>query len=251
MSTSNLVGLGAIFRREFKAYFATPLALIFIVIFLGLTGIFTFYIGQFYERAQADLDPFFAYHPWLYLFLIPALAMRLWAEERKSGTVELLLTFPVPVWITVLGKYLAAWAFTGLALALTFPVWITVNYLGDPDNGVIVAGYVASFLMAGAYLAIGAACSALTRNQVIAFVLGVTICFLFTVSGLPIVLDFFQGWAPGFVVDTVESFSFLSHFTTIMKGVLDGRSILYFASLIAVWLFANLMIIDLKRESGG
>ena len=154
----------AIFKREFVAYFATPLAYVFIVIFLFAMGAFTFYIGHFYENGAADLSVFFGYHPWLYLFLVPAIGMRLWAEERRTGTIELLLTLPVPIWATVLGKFLAAWAFTGVALALTFPIWITVNYLGNPDNGVIVAGYIGSFLMAGAYLAISAAISATTRQ---------------------------------------------------------------------------------------
>ena len=182
--------------RELKGYFSTPLAYVFIVIFLALMGTFTFYLGGFYERGQADLAPFFNFHPWLYLFLVPAIAMRLWAEERKSGTVELLMTLPVTMWEAVLGKFLAAWCFTAVALALTFPVWITVNYLGDPDNGVIVAAYVGSLLMAGAFLAIGSCISAANRNQVIAFIITVVICFAFLLSGFPLVLDFFSGWAP-------------------------------------------------------
>lgn len=239
-----------IFRREFTAYFATPLALVFIVIFLMLTGAFTFYVGQFYERGQADLQSFFIYHPWLYLFLMPAIGMRLWAEERRSGSIELLLTLPLPLWASVLGKYLAAWAFTGLALALTFPIWVTVNYLGDPDNGVILAGYMGSFLMAGGFLAISAALSAVTKNQVIAFVSAVTVCFAFSVSGLPLVLDFFTSWAPESLVTLIASFSFLTHFSSITQGVIDLRDFLYFASLICFWLFLNYVIIDLKREAG-
>src|SRR5258707_11585174 len=181
-----------IFRREFAAYFATPLALVFIVIFLFAMGAFTFYVGHFFENGVADLSVFFGYHAWLYLFLVPAIAMRLWAEERRSGTIELLLTLPVPIWATVLGKFLAAWVFAGLALSLTFPIWLTVNYLGHPDNGVILAGYLGSFLMAGGYLSIGSCMSALTSNQVIAFVVSVVVCFLFTISGAPLVLDFFH-----------------------------------------------------------
>src|SRR5271170_3284604 len=192
-----------VFKREFAAYFATPLAYVFIVIFLFAMGSFTFYIGHFYDNGVADLSVFFAYHPWLYLFLVPALSMRLWAEERRSGTMELLLTLPIPLWATVLGKYLAAWAFTGVALALTFPIWQTVNYLGSPDNGVILAGYIGSFLMAGGYLAIGSAISATTNNQVIAFVVSVVVCFLFTISGAPLVLDFFHAWAPQALLDAV------------------------------------------------
>lgn len=240
--------MNAVFRREFAAYFATPLALVFIVIFLAMSGVFTFYIGGFFDRGQADLQPFFLYHPWLYLFLIPAIAMRLWAEERKSGTIELLLTLPLPVSAIVLGKYLAALAFTGLALALTFPIWITVNYLGDPDNGVILAGYLGSLLMAGGFLAIGAALSAVTQNQVIAFVLTVTVCFLFMVSGLPMVLD----WIPEVMGlrSIVAGLSMLSHFNAIIEGVIDMRDLLYFLSLIAFWLFANRVIVDMKREAG-
>ena len=190
----------------------------FIVIFLFAMGAFTFYIGHFYDNDIADLAVFFGFHPWLYLFLVPAIAMRLWAEERRSGTMELLLTLPVPLWATVVGKFLAAWAFTGVALALTFPIWITVNYLGHPDNGVILASYIGSFLMAGGYLAIGACISATTNNQVIAFVVSVVVCFLFTISGAPLVLDFFRAWAPLALVNAISSFSFLTHFTAITAG---------------------------------
>ena len=239
--------IGTIFRREFGGYFATPLAYVFIVIFLFVTGIFTFYLGRFFERGEADLGSFFIFHPWLYLFLIPAISMRLWAEERKSGTIELLLTLPIPLWAAVLAKFLAAWAFTGLALALTFPFWITVNYLGDPDNGVILASYIGSLFMAGGYLAIGSCISAVTRNQVIAFVLSVVVCFLFTVAGLPVVLGFFSAWAPQALVDTIASFSFLTHFTAIIRGVIDLRDVVYFASLIVLWLGANAIVIDLKK----
>ena len=238
-----------IFRREFAAYFATPLALVFIVIFLFAMGTFTFYVGRFYENGVADLSVFFGYHAWLYLFLIPAISMRLWAEERRSGTIELLLTLPVPVWATVVGKFLAAWLFAGLALSLTFPVWLTVNYLGHPDNGVIFAGYLGSFLMAGGYLAIGSCISALTNNQVIAFVVSVVICFLFTISGAPLVLDFFHSWAPLAVIDAVSSFSFLTHFSAIALGVIDARDLLFFLSLIALFLTANVVVVELKKSS--
>jgi ABC-2 type transport system permease protein len=236
-----------IFRREFAAYFATPLAYVFIVIFLFAMGTFTFYIGHFYENGVADLSVFFAYHPWLYLFLVPAISMRLWAEERRTGTMELLLTLPVPLWATVVGKYLAAWAFTGVALLLTFPIWITVNYLGHPDNGVILASYLGSFLMAGAYLAIGACFSASTNNQVIAFIVSVVVCFLFTISGAPLVLDFFHLWAPLVLVNAVSSFSFLTHFSAITSGVIDLRDLIYFFSLIALFLTANVVMVDLNK----
>ncbi|HKQ82825.1 MAG TPA: ABC transporter permease subunit [Steroidobacteraceae bacterium] len=237
----------ALFRREFASYFATPLALVFIVIFLLLSSVFAFYMGGFYERGQADLAPFFQFHPWLYLFLIPALSMRLWAEERKSGSIELLMTLPVTTWQTVLGKFVAAWCFAGVALALTFPIWITVNYLGDPDNGAILAAYCGSFLMAGGFLAIGACLSAVTRNQVIAFILTVVVCFLFLLSGFPFVLSLFAGWAPQVLVDAIASLSFLTHFQSISKGVIDLRDLIYFATTIGVWLIANTIVLDMKK----
>ncbi len=239
--------VATIFRREFASYFATPLAFVFIVIFLILVGAFAFYIGNFYESGQADLAAFFAYHPWLYLFLIPALSMRLWAEERKSGTIELLMTLPVTLWQAVLGKFLAAWVFAGVALALTFPMWITVNYLGDPDNGAILAGYIGSFLMAGGFLAIGSCISAATRNQVIAFIFTVVVCFLFLLAGFSLVLKVFEGWAPQPILDAVASLSFLTHFTSISKGVIDVRDLLYFGTLIAAWLAANAIVLELKK----
>ncbi|MCL6270524.1 heme exporter protein CcmB [Sansalvadorimonas sp. 2012CJ34-2] len=238
---------GVIFHRELNSYFSTPLAYVFIVIFLMLTGVFTFYLGGFYERRQADLMPFFMFHPWLYLFLIPAVSMRLWAEERKTGTLELLLTLPVSLKTAVVGKFLAAWVFTGIALALTFPIWMTVNYLGDPDNGVILAGYIGSWLMAGGFLAIGSCMSAATNNQVIAFILTVVICFLFVVAGFPLVLESFQAWAPSWLVDGVAGLSFLTHFEAVSKGVLDLRDLLYFLIMIGVWLLATAVIIDMKK----
>ncbi len=236
-----------VFRRELASYFATPLAFVFIVIFLVLAGAFAFYLGNFYERGQSDLTPFFTFHPWLYLFLIPALSMRLWAEERKSGSLELLMTLPISLWQAVLGKFAAAWVFAGLALGLTFPLWITVNYLGDPDNGAILAAYVGSFLMAGGFLAIGACLSATTRNQVIAFILTVVVCFGFLLSGLPMVLGLFQGWAPQVLVDAVASFSFLTHFNAIAKGVIDLKDLVFFTALIATWLLANAIVLDMKK----
>jgi len=239
----------AIFKREFTAYFATPLAYVFIVIFLFAMGAFTFYVGRFYENGLADLSVFFGYHPWLYLFLVPAVGMRLWADERRTGTVELLLTLPVPVWATVLGKFLAAWAFCAVALVLTFPIWITVNVLGNPDNGVILASYIGSLLMAGGYLAISAAISATTDNQVIAFVVSVAVCFLFTIAGAALVIDFFQLWAPVVLVNTISSFSFLTHFQAITSGVIDLRDLIFFASLIALFLAVNVVLIDLKKMS--
>ncbi len=239
----------AIFKREFAAYFATPLAYVFIVIFLLAMGIFTFYVGQFYQNGNANLGIFFGYQPWLYLFLVPAIGMRLWAEERRLGTIELLLTLPIPIWTTVLGKFLAAWTFIGVALFFTFPIWITVNYLGNPDNGVILASYIGSLLMAGGYLAIAAAISAMTSNQVIAFVVSVGVCFLFTVAGASFVLDIFQLWAPIVLVNTISSFSFLTHFQAISSGVVALRDFLYFGSLIALFLAVNVVMVDLKKTS--
>jgi ABC-2 type transport system permease protein len=236
-----------IFKRELSGYFSTPIAYVFLVIFVALSGVFTFYLGSFFERGQADLRAFFQFHPWLYLFLIPALAMRLWAEERRSGTLELLLTLPVTMTQAVLGKFFAAWIFSAIALLLTVPLWITTNFLGDPDNGVILASYVGSVLMAGAFLAIGACMSALTRNQVIAFVITAVVCLGFVLSGYPLVLEFFSAWAPEFVVEAVSSFSFLTHFTAVSKGVIDLRDLIFFISLIAYWLFANAGVIELKK----
>lgn len=233
--------------RELKAYFATPLAYVFLVIYLALMGVFTFSLGGFYERGQADLEPFFFWHPWLYLFLVPAISMRLWAEERKSGSIELLMTLPISMGEAVLGKFLAAWCFIGVALALTFPIWVTVNYLGDPDNGVIVTAYIGSLLMAGAFLAIGACISAANRNQVVAFILTVVVCFAFLLSGFPLVLDFFSSWAPQSFVDVIAGLSFLTHFNSLSKGVIDLRDIVYFLLTIGAWLYANAVVLDMKK----
>ena len=239
--------VGVIFKREFSSYFATPIAYVFIVIFLMLSGGFTFYLGGFYERGQADLLAFFNFHPFLYLFLIPSISMRLWSEERKTSTIELLMTLPVTNLDVVVGKFLAAWVFAGLALILTFPIWFTVDYLGNPDNGVILTSYIASWLMAGGFLAIGSCMSALTKNQVIAFILGVVVCFAFLVSGIPLVLDFFRLFSPNFIVDAVASLSFLTHFNSVAKGVLGLKDVLYFFASMAVWLMATVIIIDLKK----
>lgn len=239
--------INVLFRRELKSYFVTPVAYVFIVVFLLLMGTFTFYLGGFYERGQADLAGFFNYHPWLYLFLVPAISMRLWAEERKSGSIELLLTLPISTWQAVLGKFFAAWVFTGIALFLTFPIWITVNYLGEPDNGAILAAYIGSLLMAGSFLAIGSCLSATTRNQVIAFVITVVVCFGFLLAGFPMVLDIFSAWAPQALIDGVASLSFLTHFSAIKKGVIDFRDLVYFALVIMTFLYANTIILQWKQ----
>ncbi|NLY14016.1 MAG: ABC transporter permease subunit [Gammaproteobacteria bacterium] len=239
--------LPIIFKREFTSFFATPLAYVFLLIFLVLSSVFTFYLGGFYESGQANLNPFFNFHPWLYLFLVPALAMRMWAEERKSGTIELLMTLPITRFESVVGKFLAAWVFAGIALLLTFPMVLTVNYLGDPDNGAILTGYLGSWLLVGAYLSVGSCMSALAKNQVIAFILTVSLCFVFVVSGFSLVLDVFNGWAPQWLLDAVASFSFLTRFQAISKGVIDVRDLLYFLSFIAAWLMATAVVIDLKK----
>lgn len=239
----------AILRRELTGYFQTPVAYVFIMIFLLLSGTLSFYLGNFYEREQADLGAFFTFHPWLYLFLVPAISMRLWAEERKTGSIELLMTLPVTVPQAVLGKFLAAWIFTGIALLLTFPIWLTVNYLGDPDNGIILGAYLGSFLMAGGFMAIGACISATTRNQVVAFILSLVTCFLFLLSGFPLVLDFFQLWLPQPVVDAIASLSFLTHFSSINKGVIDLRDLSYFVILISVWLYANMIVVRARKAA--
>jgi ABC-2 type transport system permease protein len=242
--------LSAVYRRELAGYVATPVAYVFVVIFLVLAGSFTFYLGGFFDRGQADLAPFFNFHPWLYLFLVPAVAMRLWAEERRSGSLELLLTLPVRPGAAVLAKFLAAWTFVVAALALTFPIWLTVAYLGEPDHGAIFAAYVGSALMAGAFLAVGSCLSAATRSQVVAFILTAVVCFAFLLAGFPLVLDAFRGWAPAALVDAIAALSFLTHFQSIAKGVLDLRDVLYFAGTIAVWLYATVLVLDLRRADG-
>ncbi len=240
--------LWAVFKRELWGYFCTPIAYIFLAIFVFLSGLFTFYLGSFIARQQADLSSFFQFHPWLYLFLIPALTMRLWAEERRLGTIEVLFTLPITIPQAICAKFLAAWLFTAVALVLTFPIWFTVNYLGDPDNGVIIASYIGSLLMAGAFLAIGACLSSLTSNQVIAFVITSVVCFAFVMSGYPLVLDAFGAIAPAFMIDTIRSFSFLEHFNAISKGVIRLTDVFYFASLIVFWLFANAVVLEIKKE---
>jgi ABC-2 type transport system permease protein len=241
--------IGIIFKRELMGYFATPLAYIFIVIFLIANGIFTFELGGFFLRGQADLLPFFGFHPWLYLFMVPAIAMSLWADERKTGTIELLMTLPIKLSDAVIGKFLAAWVLTGIALALTFPVWITVNYLGDPDNGVIFAAYIGSWLMAGGFLSIGSCMSACTKNSVIAFILTVSICFIFVIMGSPILLNAFPDWLPQFLVDAFSAMGFLTHFDSISKGVLDIRDMLFFTVFIGAWLTASAIVIEIKKAN--
>src|ERR1043166_4509284 len=234
-------------KRELGAYFSSPLAYVFIVIFLLLCGFFTFMVGGFFERGEASLGrPFFDWHPWFYLFLVPAVGMRLWSEERRVGTIELLLTMPVTAWQAIVGKFLASWIFLLLALVLTFPIVITVNYLGHPDNGVILCGYVASMMLAGAYLAITSMTSAMTRNQVVSFILSVVICLFLILAGWPPVTDLFRGSFPG-LVDAVASFSVMPHFDSFQKGVLDLRDLVFFFSIIGFSLFTTGVILRSLR----
>jgi ABC-2 type transport system permease protein len=239
-------GVLTVFRRELAAYFATPVAYVFIVIFLVLAGVLTFAVGGFFARGQADLQPFFSFVPWLFLFLVPALTMRLWAEERRLGTIELLLTLPLAQWQAVVGKYLAAWAFCGIALALTFPMVITVNMLGRPDNGVILTGYLGSLLVAGAFLAVGAAISAMTKNQVIAFVLSVAACFFLVGAGSPIVTDFLSQRMP-ILAEVARSLSVTDRLAGFSRGVIAARDIVFFASFIGFFLFANTVAVDQRK----
>jgi ABC-2 type transport system permease protein len=242
-------GLTAVFKRELSGYFVTPVAYVFIVIFLILAGVFAWDsgLGAFYDRGQADLRSFFGFMPWLFLFLIPAVSMRMWAEERKGGTIELLLTLPIAQAGAVVGKFLAAWAFTAIALALTFPMWITVNYLGSPDNGAIFTAYVGSILLAGGFLAVGSLLSAATKSQVIAFILTVVACFIFLLAGHPPVIEFLRSWAPAPIVETVATFSFLTRFDSLAKGVIDIRDLIFFGSLMAVCLAATGLVLDAKK----
>lgn len=233
----------AIARREWSAYFNSPVAYIFIMIFLALAGFFTFSVSGFYEAGQADLRGFFFWHPWLYLILVPAVAMRLWAEERRQGTMELLFTVSVTPAQAIAGKMAAAWAFLGLALLLTFPVPLTAAWLGQPDWGVVVSGYLASFLLAGAYLAVGMFTSALTRNQVISFVLAVVLGLFLILAGFQPVTDLLAQWAPGWLVDTVAAFSFMPHYEALQRGVLDARDFLYFASVTGFMLFLTQLVL--------
>jgi ABC-2 type transport system permease protein len=236
-----------IFKREFASFFVTPVAYIFVHIFLLMSGIFTFLFGGFFERGQADLISFFDFHPWLYLFLVPAIAMRTWSEERKNGSIELLMTLPITTMQIMLGKFFAAWAILGLCLLLTFPLWVTVNYLGNPDNGIILAAYMGSWLMSGAFLAVGICMSATTKNQVIAFILALVICFAFVLAGSPVIINMFQSWAPNMLIDAIAALSFLSHFQNIAKGVITLNDVMFYCMSIAVWLYVAYVIIEQKK----
>jgi ABC-2 type transport system permease protein len=243
MTSESTRNIWTIAKRELVAYFNSPVAYVFIVIFLLLNGFFTFMLGGFFERGEANLNAFFTWHPWLYLFLVPAAGMRLWAEERRVGTLELLLTMPIAAWEAIVGKFLASWAFLALALALTLPVAATVCYLGDPDLGGIVAGYIGSLLLAGAYLAVAVMTSALTRNQVISFILSVVICFFLILAGWEPVTNLLVRWAPDWLVNFVASFSVMPHFASLQRGVLDVRDLLFFVSAMVFCLFSTSVIL--------
>jgi ABC-2 type transport system permease protein len=239
-------------KRELRAYFASPVAYVFIVIFLLLNGFFTFMVGGFFERGEASLSQsFFNWHPWFYLFLVPAVGMRLWADERRVGTLELLLTMPIAPWEAIVGKFIASWIFLGIALVLTFPVVITVNYLGRPDNGLILSGYVGSWLMAGAYLAVSCITSAITRSQVVSFIVSVVACLFLILAGFAPVINLLQGLAHNrqWLVDTITSFSVITHFEGFQKGVLDSRDVIFFLSVIGFSLFTTSVILRTHRTT--
>lgn len=239
----------AIFRRELADYFYTPIAYVFLTIFLVLTSVFAFHVGGFFERQQADLASFFSFHPWLYLVLAPALGMRLWAEERKTGTIQTLLTLPISTFSAVLGKFLASWVFTAFALVLTVPMWLSVNYLGNPDNGVILSSYLGSLLLAGSYLAVSSCMSAMTQNQVIAFVLGVVVNLFFTLGQLAFIQNILSNWLPAILAETIISLNYLTHFNTITKGVISVSSIVFFLSVSALFIFLSVIAVDLKKNN--
>jgi ABC-2 type transport system permease protein len=246
-SVCSLGNIKTIAKRELGGYFASPVAYVFIVIFLLLAGFFTFMAGGFFERGQASLDSFFTWHVWLYLFLVPSVGMRLWAEERRVGTIELLLTMPITTLDAIVGKFLASWAFLAIALALTFPVVITVNWLGSPDNGVILGAYIGSLLMSGAYLAITSMTSAMTRNQVISFIISVVVCLFLILCGFPPVTNLLSRLDSPRLVEAVAAFSVLTHFEGFAKGILDSRDIIYFLSVIGFSLFTTGVIIRSHR----
>jgi len=246
---SAMQSIKAIAKRELLAYFDSPVAYVFLVIFLLLAGVFTFTFGGFFERGEASLGSFFGWLPWLFLFLVPAVGMRLWAEERRSGTIELLLTLPITPWQAILGKYFASWIFLGIAMVLTFPIWITVNLLGEPDNGVIFAGYIGSWLLAGSYLAVASMTSAMTRNQVVSFIVAVVLCLGLILVGFVPITDLLARYASPANVERIASFGVLTHFDGFQKGVLDSRNVLFFASIIVFALFVTAVLVRNRRKN--
>lgn len=246
---NGVMNVWVVAKRELKSYFTTPVAYVFLVVFLLLAGFLTQFLGEFYERNQADLRAFFTWHTWLYLFLVPAISMRLWSEERRSGTIELLMTLPITEAQAVVGKFVAAWLFAGVALVLTFPIWVTVSYLGNPDEGAILTGYLGSFLMAGAYLALGSVISSCTKNQVIAFVVTAAVCFVFMLADLPFIANAIDAYLPAFVGDVVRGIGFMTHFDGLQKGVVELSSVLFFGSLIGLALYVNTLAIGHLKAS--
>lgn len=238
----------AVFKRELKSYFASPVAYVFIVIFLLATAGCTFFLSRFYENRVASLDAFFVWHPWLYLFLVPAVGMRLWSEERKSGTIELLFTLPITLWQALAGKFMAAWLFIGIALLLTFPIVITVAYLGSPDFGIILSSYLGSFLLAGGFLSVTSLFSAMSKNQVISFVLSVVACFALTMLGVGVFTDFLNGFLPVWLSESISAFSFFTHFQGFQRGLIDSRALVYFLSVIGFMLAANALVLEHKKS---
>ena len=233
-------------NRELGGYFATPVATVFIVIFLILQGTLTFNLGNFFDRGQADLNPFFNFIPWVVLLLVPAITMRLWAEERRLGTIELLLTLPITQGQAVLGKFFAAWLFCAIALSLTFPIVLTVRFLGDPDLGVIASGYLGALLIAGAFLSIGSAMSALTRNQVIAFVLAVAVCFIFAAASYPLVTDFLNRNTPA-MAEIARRLAIVDRYQSFTRGIIAPRDLIFFTTFIGFWLFLTTVLVDQRK----
>ncbi len=239
----------AISKRELFSYFESPVAYVFLVVFITLIGFLTFFVSRFYEMGQADLRPFFFWHPWMFLILVPAVAMRLWAEERRSGTIETLLTLPITLTQAILGKFIAAWIFLGLAISLTFPIVLTTVYLGAPDRGAIIGGYIGSLLLAGAYLSVGMLTSAFTRNQVISFVLAVVICLFLLLAGWPPVTDLLVNWAPNWLVRGIASCSFMPHYEAFQKGVLDIRDFAYYVSVMLFMLCGTALVLENRKAA--
>lgn len=239
----------AVLKRELKSYFESPVAYVFLVAFLVLIGFLTFSVAHFFERQVADLEPFFFWYPWVYLLLVPAATMGLWAEERRSGTMELLLTMPITMSQAVLGKFLAAWLFISLAVALTFPIVLTTCWLGEPDLGVIACGYLGAVLLAGAYVSVGMLTSSMTRSQVISFVLSLLICLVLLLAGWEPVTGFFVRWAPNWFVEAVASFSFMPHFESVKRGVIDLHDISYYVSVMAFMIFATHLVLNNRKSA--
>jgi len=234
-------GINPIIKRELKSFFITPVAYIYTAIFIVTSMSLTFYFGQYFESGVADLTNFFNYIPWIFIFFIPAVTMKSWSEEKRMGTIELLMTLPIPLWKIVLGKFFATWIFVSLAVVLTFPIWITTCYLGDPDNLLILGAYFGSILMAGGYIALGIFFSSLTNNQIIAFIISIAASFIFTIAGFPLIINVFSSFLPLEFLELISNFSFLSHFTTIQSGYFSLSSFVFFISFIFLWNFLTIL----------